>query len=401
MAYKFQFGAARLSGSLQLTDGSVVSSSVDDLTAANIVSQIDDGEIGHTKVALENGDILIGDASGFAQNQTMSGDATLAAGGALTIADSAVSLAKQADLAADRIQGRANGAGTGAPQALTAAQVRTIINVEDGATADQSATEIIGLLNSDLGGNFSIGNQASDSLTLAGGLVVGGDLTVQGSTVEIQQAFVVTSSIQFEGAVNANDQEISLTTAEPTADRTITLPDLTGHVPLLAGAVSNANVTANEFAVLDGDSTLNTGITVNATADGFLMNDGGVMKHIRADNLRTFMQTGVSADSATSLRLAGADAIVASNITVSNDVNLVDTSAARTLTMPDISTADIGQLYMIKDAAGNAATNNITIQQSSGNHDLDGQASIVLESDFAAVQLLACSSSNGFFYSIF
>ena len=131
------------------------------------------------------------------------------------------------------------------------------------------------------------------------------------------------------------------------------------------------------------------------------MNDGGVMKHIRADNLRTFMQTGVVADSANSLRLTGADAIVAGNITIANDVILVDSSAPRTLTMPDISTPDIGQLYMIKDVGGSAGTNNITINKSSGNHDIDGQSAIVLESDFAAIQLLACSSSNGFFYSVF
>lgn len=44
------------------------------------------------------------------------------------IADAQITLAKQSDLAADRIIGRANGAGTGVPQALTPAQVAAIIN---------------------------------------------------------------------------------------------------------------------------------------------------------------------------------------------------------------------------------------------------------------------------------
>jgi len=35
------------------------------------------------------------------------------------------------------------------------------------------------------------------------------------------------------------------------------------------------------------------------------------------------------------------------------------------------------------------------------NHDIDGNTSIVIESDSGAVMLLACSASNGFFYSIF
>jgi len=51
----------------------------------------------------------------------------------LTIGNEKVTLAKQANLAADKIIGRANGAGTGVPTALTATQVRTIINVESGA----------------------------------------------------------------------------------------------------------------------------------------------------------------------------------------------------------------------------------------------------------------------------
>jgi hypothetical protein len=55
------------------------------------------------------------------------------------IADAAVTLAKQANLAADTIIGRANGGGTGVPQALTATQVRTVIGQalhKTDATAD-------------------------------------------------------------------------------------------------------------------------------------------------------------------------------------------------------------------------------------------------------------------------
>ena len=93
---------------------------------------------------------------------------------ALRVKDAGITLAKQANMAADRIQGRANGGGAGAPQALTATQVRTIINVEDGATADQTGAEIATALNADLGGNFTIGNQSSDTATFSGGVTVAG-----------------------------------------------------------------------------------------------------------------------------------------------------------------------------------------------------------------------------------
>tara|TARA_B110000879_G_scaffold34382_1_gene47416 strand:+ start:199 stop:1698 length:1500 start_codon:yes stop_codon:yes gene_type:complete len=57
--------------------------------------------------------------------------------------------------------------------------------IEASATADQTAIEIINLLNSDLGGNKQIGNQASDLMTFGGSVTVTGDLTVSGATTTI------------------------------------------------------------------------------------------------------------------------------------------------------------------------------------------------------------------------
>lgn len=68
------------------------------------------------------------------------GDITVSGTGATwTIDNKAVSLAKMADLAQNTIIGRVT-ASTGVPEALTAANVRTIINVADGATANAKAT---------------------------------------------------------------------------------------------------------------------------------------------------------------------------------------------------------------------------------------------------------------------
>ena len=53
MAYKFQRGAAILSGSIQAEDG-LVGTDVDDATAANVVAQIDNGEIAIAKLAAKN-----------------------------------------------------------------------------------------------------------------------------------------------------------------------------------------------------------------------------------------------------------------------------------------------------------------------------------------------------------
>ncbi|MDF2747923.1 MAG: hypothetical protein K0S98_2210 [Propionibacteriaceae bacterium] len=67
------------------------------------------------------------------------------------VKDASVSLAKMSNLAADTIIGRANGAGTGVPTALTATQVRTILNVASGATAytDELAQDAVGAMVAD------------------------------------------------------------------------------------------------------------------------------------------------------------------------------------------------------------------------------------------------------------
>ena len=75
------------------------------------------------------------------QTITLSGDVTGTGTGAITttIAAKAVTLAKMNDLAQNTIIGRIT-ASTGVPEALTAANVRTIANVADGATANAKIT---------------------------------------------------------------------------------------------------------------------------------------------------------------------------------------------------------------------------------------------------------------------
>lgn len=70
------------------------------------------------------------------------GDIVVSAGGTLwTVDTGSVGNAKLAAMASGTIKGRAS-AGTGAPEDLTPAQVRTIINVADGATANASDADL-------------------------------------------------------------------------------------------------------------------------------------------------------------------------------------------------------------------------------------------------------------------
>jgi len=106
-----------------------------DAKQATLVSGTNIKTINSTSL-LGSGDIVI--SGSIADGDK--GDITVSGTGAIwTIDNKAVSLAKMADLAQNTIIGRVT-ASTGVPEALTAANVRTIINVADGATANAKAT---------------------------------------------------------------------------------------------------------------------------------------------------------------------------------------------------------------------------------------------------------------------
>jgi len=75
-------------------------------------------------------------------------------------------------------------------------------------------------------GNVTLGNATSDTVTIKG------NLNVEGTTVTVNQTAInVTDAFVFEGAT-ADEFETTLTIGEPTADRTITLPDDDGTIAL-------------------------------------------------------------------------------------------------------------------------------------------------------------------------
>lgn len=88
------------------------------------------------------------------------GDVTSSGDGATTIAADAVTNAKLANMAQATIKGRAAGAGTGDPVDLTATEVRTILNVADGAqvnvATDLSYTAATRLLASSTGADVTL-----------------------------------------------------------------------------------------------------------------------------------------------------------------------------------------------------------------------------------------------------
>ena len=106
----------------------------------------------------------------------------------------------------------------------TLAQLNTAISDADVATLAGTETLTNKTLTSPTLTTPNIGVASGTSLTLTG------DLTVQGTTTTIDSTTIaVKNAFVFEGATN-NDFETTLAITDPTADRTITIPDVTGTV---------------------------------------------------------------------------------------------------------------------------------------------------------------------------
>jgi hypothetical protein len=100
-----------------------------------------------------------------------------------------------------------------------------------------------------------------DGLNVTGNLSVDGNLTVTGTLTAVDsQTINITNSFTFEGST-ADGNETQLTVVDPTADRTITLPDATGNVAVFATAMTSAITDGSDGQVLktDGSGNLSFG----------------------------------------------------------------------------------------------------------------------------------------------
>jgi hypothetical protein len=119
------------------------------------------------------------------------------------------------------------------------------------------------------GGDFTF-----DDLTVTGNLTVTGTTTtVDSTTIQVKDKFV------FEGAT-ADAYETTLQVAEPTADRTITLPDATGtvaltsNIPSLTGYVTETGTQTLTNKTISGSSNTLSNIPNNALTNSSITIDG-------------------------------------------------------------------------------------------------------------------------------
>ena len=123
-------------------------------------------------------------------------------------------------------------------------------------------------------GTITIG--LPDNVTIGGNATVTGNLTVNGTTTTVNSTTIeITNSFTFEGST-PNDFETTLGVIDPTADRTINLPNVSGTVittgnlssitSLDATSIADGSISNTEFQYLNGvTSSIQTQLDAKAT----------------------------------------------------------------------------------------------------------------------------------------
>ena len=135
-----------------------------------------------------------------------------------------------------------------------------------GTTNEVDVAESAGTITYGLPNNVTIGN----NLNVGGNAVVTGNLTVNGTTTTVNSTTIeVTNSFTFEGTTS-DDFETTLTVIDPTADRTVSLPNATGTVVLQDTTDTLTNKTIN-----GPDNTITNLAATSVTSGAFDLTSSG------------------------------------------------------------------------------------------------------------------------------
>ena len=176
----------------------------------------------------------------------------------------------------------------------------------NGTSAVQNSA--IGISGTTLSSTDSTLITIDEGLTVTGNTTITGNLTVNGTTTTINSTTVdVVNSFRFEGS-SADDYETNLTVVDPTADRTITLPNATGTVSLLNNTetLTNKTIDADNNTITNiGDDELSSGISAIKIGNGDV--DNTELSYL--NGVTSAIQTQIDTKASTAFAIAQAVAL--------------------------------------------------------------------------------------------
>jgi hypothetical protein len=218
-----------------------------------------------------------------------------------------------------------------------------------------NGTGILKVATENSGIAVTIGHTTSE-VTIGDNLTVAGNLTVNGTQTVVDTVTMnAANAVVFEGAT-ADDHETTLTIVDPTADRTINLPNQSGTLPVLAAASNTAvSATPEELSIMDGDkSAVSTTLT---DADRVVVNDAGTMKQVALSDFETYMETSLDTlANVTTVGALNAGSITSGFGAIDNGSSAITTTGTVTYGSLSDGTITVTAFVDEDDMASNSAT---------------------------------------------
>jgi hypothetical protein len=197
-------------------------------------------------------------------------------------------------------------AGTTVSNATTAAVATTVTITDNESTNENNA--IIFTAGGDLdGGNLGLESDGDLKYNPSTGTLSATNISVSGTFSTVNSVTMdANNAVIFEGST-ADAHETTLTSIDATGDRTISLPNVSGTLPVLAAAsttqisstpeelniLDGVTATATELNIIDGNATVGT--TAVADGDGIVTNDGGTMRQTTVQTFATYFGSEITA----------------------------------------------------------------------------------------------------------
>ena len=238
-------GTTHFSGNLNVGNGCDVTGNI------TVTGTVDGRDIATDGTKLDG--IATGATNVSNTNQLTNGAGFLTSVGTSNIDDDAVTFAKIQNVSAtNRILGR-DSAGAGVIEEITPANLRTMLNVEDGATADQTASEILTLIKTVDGAGSGLDADTLDGVS-------------SGSFIRSDATDTMSGQLTSTNNIRINDASKSFQVGDIDNDNFTSIQHVTGSSTIRGVSVNNVNAsvienlqgTTNQHIVLGDASNTST-----------------------------------------------------------------------------------------------------------------------------------------------